>query len=68
MKIIKRHIHLQEDPAPIELELEDAIWEILRFGGYDKSQPLNKLRNAIETDFQKGFVLHSDFYRYQRKE
>jgi hypothetical protein len=59
-------VHVESATVVLRMQLEDAVWEVLRFGGYDKSQPCNKLVRTIHDDLAAGRVACTEFYTYRK--
>jgi hypothetical protein len=65
MKVLESDAKSRSSIVPIEIDLEDAVWKVIRFGGYDKGQPLAKLMITIRTDLCDGHTLHTEFKKYK---
>lgn len=62
-KVTKTHI--ESNTLVHEMQLADAAWEVMRFGGYDITLPANRLFAEITRDLENGLPCYTSFYIYK---
>lgn len=63
MDISKTHIPSQS--VVYITNIENAVWEIMRFGGYDKKMSVGEMQRTVKKDLEEGNLISTNFYEYR---